>query len=188
MGRLDKNTNSDTNSYKHTNRYNKSNSKSNINTNTSIRGVDERYLSVRNYQLDEGDFFTKSQMDTRGLVAVLGASVTNTLFPEGGAVGRNIRINRTQFRVIGTLVHRLLQRGTDPDGAEDAITAAASDLLDLEGAAELDDPASVVRVAADLYRRLRNTLRVKAIMASQRADDDSFGRNRRFQVPVFIKL
>ena len=90
---------------------------SNINTNTSIRGVDERYLGVRNYQLDEGDFFTKSQMDTRGLVAVLGASVTNTLFPEGGAVGRNIRINRTQFRVIGTLV----SKGGSGAGLEDDV-------------------------------------------------------------------
>ena len=78
----------------------------NLNANTSIRGVDENYLDVRNYEVDQGDFFLKSQLDAKALVAVLGATVAGNLFPDGDALGKNIRINRIQFKIIGTLVSK----------------------------------------------------------------------------------
>jgi len=78
----------------------------NLNTNTAIRGVDEAYLEVRNYEIAEGEFFTATQISTRTLVVVLGSNVANTLFPEGDPVGQNVRINRLQFRVVGTLVSK----------------------------------------------------------------------------------
>ncbi len=78
----------------------------NLNANTNIRGVDESYLDVRNYEIDQGDFFLKSQLDAKSLVAVLGATVLSNLFPDGDAVGKNIRINRIQFKIIGTLVSK----------------------------------------------------------------------------------
>ena len=78
----------------------------NLNTNTNVRGVDEAYLEVRNYEMAEGEFFTATQLSTRALVAVLGSSTAATLFPEGDAVGKNLRINRLQFRVVGTLVSK----------------------------------------------------------------------------------
>ncbi|MSQ09955.1 MAG: FtsX-like permease family protein [Dehalococcoidia bacterium] len=78
----------------------------NLNTNTNIRGVDEAYLDVRNYEMAEGEFFTATQLSTRALVVVLGSNTAATLFPEGDAVGKNLRINRLQFRVVGTLVSK----------------------------------------------------------------------------------
>jgi putative ABC transport system permease protein len=78
----------------------------NLNVNTAIRGVDETYLEVRNYEIAEGEFFTPTQLSTRALVVVLGSNVAATLFPEGDPVGRNVRINRLQFRVVGTLVSK----------------------------------------------------------------------------------
>ncbi len=101
----------------------------NLNTNTSIRGVDAPYLDVRNYQLADGDFFTQSQVDGRSLVAVLGATVATTLFPNGDAVGQNILINRNQFKVIGTLVSKGGSGfGNDDDVAMVPITTAMARL------------------------------------------------------------
>ena len=51
----------------------------------------------------DGDFFTKTNLDTRSLVVVLGATPAATLFPDGDAVGKTIKLNQLNYRVIGLL-------------------------------------------------------------------------------------
>ncbi|MBI4497137.1 MAG: ABC transporter permease, partial [Chloroflexi bacterium] len=73
------------------------------NTNTSIYGVTEGYDVVRKYTVEYGEFVNFQQVQARSLVAVLGSAVAERLFPEADPIGQAIRINRTQFRVIGVL-------------------------------------------------------------------------------------
>jgi len=73
------------------------------NVNTQIVGVTPEYGPVRNYNVQSGEFINQSNVNSRSLVAVLGANVANTLFNGEDPVGQSIRINNVTFRVIGLL-------------------------------------------------------------------------------------
>lgn len=61
------------------------------------------YEIVRNLTLAEGEFLTPYHMDARSLVAVVGANVAQTLFPETSPLGETLRLGNRPFKVIGVL-------------------------------------------------------------------------------------
>ncbi len=72
------------------------------NTNTSIVGTGPAYLSVRNVTIDEGSFFSDSQVSSRSKVAILGPTTRDDLFgAETSPLGQSIRVNGVDFTVIG---------------------------------------------------------------------------------------
>jgi putative ABC transport system permease protein len=73
------------------------------NTNVSIIGAEPAYMTVHNISLAEGEFITSSDSSSMSNVAVLGANVATTLFPDGDALGQAIRINGQKFTVVGVL-------------------------------------------------------------------------------------
>ena len=74
------------------------------NTNSTIIGVEPDYAPVRNISPGAGSFITEAQVRSLGRVAVLGPTVAQDLFGEGNdPVGKTIRINRVNFKVIGVL-------------------------------------------------------------------------------------
>jgi len=73
------------------------------NTRTRIVGTTAEYPEVRNFKTAMGTFFTQQDEDSRGLVAVLGSSVAETLFPGEDPTGQNVRINQITFRVLGVM-------------------------------------------------------------------------------------
>ncbi len=73
------------------------------NDTTNISGVTPNFPQVRNWEPAEGAFFTEEDMEARGRVAVLGQTVKETLFGDDEAIGRDIRINRTIFQVVGVM-------------------------------------------------------------------------------------
>ncbi len=75
----------------------------NKNWNTSIYGTGDKYPLIRNWTIDEGEYFTESQVKTAQKVCVLGAEVNKNLFEGGYSVGQIIRIKKIPFRVIGIL-------------------------------------------------------------------------------------
>ena len=75
----------------------------NQNWTTSIQGSTPDLVAVRSFQLQEGNFFTNQDVETRSRVAVLGKTVADNLFGGINPVGQTIRINNAPFRVIGVL-------------------------------------------------------------------------------------
>lgn len=75
----------------------------NQNWNTTVQGTPPEFLTVRNYTMASGGFFSNSDNTSRARVAVIGQTVATNLFGGGGAVGKTIRINKAPFRVIGVL-------------------------------------------------------------------------------------
>lgn len=75
----------------------------NNNWNTTVTGVAPEYLSIRNYEIASGSFFTERDSKSRAKVAVLGKTVVDELFPNQDPVGARIRIRNVPFRVIGVL-------------------------------------------------------------------------------------
>jgi putative ABC transport system permease protein len=73
------------------------------NMNVRITGVTTAYQQVFNVEVADGDFLTEDQYDRKQKVAVLGATVATTLFPDGDPVGQKIRMSNTVFTVIGLL-------------------------------------------------------------------------------------
>lgn len=68
-----------------------------------ITGATADYLAIHNLTIEAGDFITPDQNNSIQSVAVLGANVAATLFPESDPIGQPIRIQRQSFRVIGLL-------------------------------------------------------------------------------------
>ena len=79
---------------------------------TVVMGVEPDYLLIRNWNVEEGDFFEQPDLASRSKVAVLGTTVASKLFPEEYPIGQSIRIGTNHFRVIGVLE----RKGTGPMG------------------------------------------------------------------------
>lgn len=73
------------------------------NWNTSVTGVSESYLDIRDWELESGVFFTARDGRAKRKVAVLGKTVADELFPDSEPVGARIRIRNIPFTVIGVL-------------------------------------------------------------------------------------
>ncbi|HCW32853.1 MAG: hypothetical protein UT36_C0005G0018 [Candidatus Peregrinibacteria bacterium GW2011_GWF2_39_17] len=69
-------------------------------------GVSYQYLEVEEVDLGNGRFFTQNEQQSMERVAILGSSVANDLFSGSDPLGKNIRLNRETFRVIGILKER----------------------------------------------------------------------------------
>ena len=76
----------------------------NNNTQSSIYGVNQDYLTIRQLKIADGEMFTDSDIKTAAKVCVLGQTVVYYLFPDGSdPIGRVVRFNSIPFRVIGVL-------------------------------------------------------------------------------------
>lgn len=73
------------------------------NTNTSIIGTENSYSEVMNIDIAEGSFISEQNVNKNSKVAVLGATSRDDLFGENetGIVGGKIRINGTEYTIIG---------------------------------------------------------------------------------------
>ena len=107
------------------------------NWNTTIYGVSTEFTTIRNWDVADGECFNEQEERQSARVCVLGRTVATSLFPDGEAVGRTIRIGNMPFKVKGvmdvkgvggfgqdqddavlapyTTVKRVLQASTFPD-------------------------------------------------------------------------
>ena len=76
----------------------------NNNTPSSIYGVNQDYLEIRQISIADGEMFTDADIKTSAKVCVLGQTVSDNLFGEGAdPVGKVIRFKSIPFRVVGLL-------------------------------------------------------------------------------------
>jgi putative ABC transport system permease protein len=86
------------------------------NWNTSIQGVSADYLTIRNYGLERGRFFSERDIRSKAKVAVLGKTVADELFPGQDPVGTRIRVRNVPFMVVGVLTAKgQTAMGSDQD-------------------------------------------------------------------------
>ena len=77
-----------------------------LNWSTRVIGVTPEYSTVRNTPIAAGDWISRTELDSRSSVVVLGDTVAQQLFPDGDPIGQTVRMSvggRTgnNFRVIG---------------------------------------------------------------------------------------
>jgi putative ABC transport system permease protein len=91
----------------------------NQNWQTRVEGANEDYLEIRGLRVDQGDFYTESDVRTANRVVVLGKTVATALFQGGDPVGQTIRIRNLPYRVIGVLA----AKGQNASGQDQDDTA-----------------------------------------------------------------
>jgi macrolide transport system ATP-binding/permease protein len=89
----------------------------NKNWNTQVLGTGLDYEQIRASTPVIGRFFTEEELINRERVALLGVTVARQLFGNYNPVGKTIKINRINFRVIGVLP----EKGSGPGGDQDDI-------------------------------------------------------------------
>ena len=107
------------------------------NWNTTIYGCSTEFPTIRNWKVEEGDFFSEQEERQCARVCVMGRTVAANIFPNSDPVGQCIRIGNMPFKVKGlmetkgvggmgqdqddavlapyTTVRRVLQASTFPD-------------------------------------------------------------------------
>jgi len=70
---------------------------------TRIQGVSTDYQTIRDWQVDQGTFFTEPDLRSARKVAILGSTVAKALFPGGDPIGQQMQIRDVPFTVMGVL-------------------------------------------------------------------------------------
>lgn len=74
------------------------------NTPTSVYGVNEEFLDIRSYKVQDGDIFSEQDIKTAAKVCLVGKTVIDQLFTNGeNPVGKVIRFGSIPFRIVGVL-------------------------------------------------------------------------------------
>ena len=71
-----------------------------------VRGTEPQYTeAIPLFTVDRGRFISNFDEEHARPVVVLGASISESLFPNSDAVGKEVRINGAVYEVIGVFVH-----------------------------------------------------------------------------------
>ncbi len=87
----------------------------NRNWNTQVEGVGAEYERMRSATPPVGRFFTEEEEKLREKVVLLGPTVARELFGEDDPVGKTIKVNLQNFRVIGVLPSKGASHFRDQD-------------------------------------------------------------------------
>jgi putative ABC transport system permease protein len=87
---------------------------------SSFVGTTPSYLTAHSYKVAEGTSFTSEDVTKHKRVAVLGQEVVQELLGGASAVGQNIKVNGSNFEVIGVLA----KKGTNGTTNQDNVVMA----------------------------------------------------------------
>ena len=73
---------------------------------TMIYGVGADYIDIDTTEIEYGRFYTEDDDDSMARVIVLGSELKEDLFGPSDAIGQNVKINKTSFKVIGVAKER----------------------------------------------------------------------------------
>jgi putative ABC transport system permease protein len=73
---------------------------------TQVQGTNEMFPLIRDWPIQQGAFFTSTDVRSSARVVVLGATAVSKLLPGGDPVGQTIRIGKLPFRVVGVLASK----------------------------------------------------------------------------------
>lgn len=74
------------------------------NTSTSVYGENVEYLKIKQWTIESGECFTEEDIRKSAKVCVVGKTIVDELFPNGGdPVGKTIRFKSIPFRIVGVL-------------------------------------------------------------------------------------
>ena len=143
----------------------------NKNWNTQVQGVENSYALLRASIPSEGRFFTDEETRKREKVALIGKTVAKELFDNENPVGKEIKINRIQFQIIGLLP----EKGTAGFQNQDdvVIIPITTAMYRVMGKDYLDAINAEIKTPEDMdtaEEAIRDYLRKKAKLAEDAED------------------
>lgn len=87
----------------------------NKNATTSVTGTVADFTIVNNFPVSSGSFFNDKDVKLRRKIVTVGTTVKKELFGEGVAIGKTIKINGVNFKVIGITKTKGQTSWWDPD-------------------------------------------------------------------------
>ena len=144
----------------------------NKNWSSSLNGVGFDYGTMRASLPTVGRWFTREEIQTREKVAIIGVTVVKELFGGSNPIGRTIKINRINFKVIGIAPAKGFSGPQDEDDVVIIpVTTAMYRVLGrdyLSGIfVEVTSPILIDQAKSAISEQIRKRHRLKA-------DDDSF--------------
>ena len=97
----------------------------------SLFGVGTQFARVRHMEVESGRFFSQDEDNGRRKVVVIGHLIQEELFGDTNPLGKLLRVNDSEFRVVGVLEPKGSLLGTDLDDLVLIPAASALDLFDL---------------------------------------------------------
>jgi len=94
---------------------------------SSFIGTTPSYLTAHSYNVQEGAPFTAADVSAHKRVAVIGQTIVQELFAGQSAVGQNIKVNGSNYEVVGVLASKGTNGTTNQD---DVVMAPISTVQD----------------------------------------------------------
>ncbi|MBS1985782.1 MAG: ABC transporter permease [Bdellovibrionales bacterium] len=69
--------------------------------NVQVLGTNEQFVNIFNIHVATGSFYTREDEDSGRRIVTLGHNVAKNLFGDDSAVGKLVKINSSEFRVVG---------------------------------------------------------------------------------------
>src|ERR1700756_3459600 len=85
------------------------------NPNLEVCGTNQGFIVSNNFSIASGRNLTPNDVELARNVCVVGKSVLDRLFPEGGAVGKTIRLDGRSYQVVGTFAPKGEAFGANQD-------------------------------------------------------------------------
>ena len=82
---------------------------------SSFVGTTPSYLAAHSYRVQEGAAFTEADVKEHKRVAVIGQTVVQELFAGASALGQSIKVNGSNFEVVGVLASKGTNGATNED-------------------------------------------------------------------------
>jgi putative ABC transport system permease protein len=96
---------------------------------SSFVGTTPSYISAHSYKIAEGAAFTSEAVAKHQRVAVIGQTVVQELFAGQNAVGQNIKVNGSNFEIVGVLAAKGSNGTTNEDDVVMAPITTVQDSL-----------------------------------------------------------
>jgi putative ABC transport system permease protein len=135
---------------------------------SSFVGTTPSYITAHSYKVAEGASFTSEDVSTHRRVAVIGQTVAEELFAGQSAVGQNMKVNGSNFEVIGVLAAKGSNGTTNEDDVVMAPITTVQDSLSGPGSidsitveatssATLNDAESEISQIIEERHKVKNT-------------------------------
>ncbi|MGC2373930.1 MAG: ABC transporter permease [Solirubrobacteraceae bacterium] len=96
---------------------------------SSFVGTTPSYLTAHSYKVQEGATFASADVSTHQRVAVIGQTVEQELFAGASPLGQNIKVNGSNFQVVGVLASKGSNGATNEDDVAMAPISTVQDSL-----------------------------------------------------------
>jgi putative ABC transport system permease protein len=137
----------------------------------TIGGIDEKYASMANLNVEKGSQITKSMVERSQATAIVGPKVVENLFPVGtNPLGKQIEIAKRKFTIIGVTK----AQGGGFGGGGDQDSAVYMPITTAQKILGVKNPGSIIVQASSADGVALATQKVKKYFYRNKLTDDDF--------------